>query len=324
LRYLSLSLLLAAELCFGATRVVQFAGSTGVKTPRADAIRYSQIQNENGIDCRVVISNTGNLPQIIDRVEFVNGNGFTVATLSAKSFGGTGCLSAADRTLNPGQTCTVRYLVPAQIFDGQWGACSGRITVRDVDPTTPGSLVATGAIHTYQVSMVTDGHFSGALYQSGHQWQSSVPDSAPDLTTTLSYGSSRNMNVACQQGCINRRGLANATWCRQHCGDPIGVTVPGAGTDFRPYDDDADPTTVSTLSRPHGAFAGGLVSEMIVGPSTSICNGNSFFADQPFFSYGGTSDFPERLYCAHHNRWDTIISVSGEVTSFPVNGGLPF
>lgn len=92
-----------------------------------------------------------------------------------------------------------------------------------------------------------------------------------------------------------------------------------------------------TLRTANAHYNGGMVYEMIFGPSMDICSANALFANQPEFTHadGGDSDAvmdgnvaagspPERLFCAHRHVSDELYMGVGSVTSFMINAGSPF
>ncbi|MBL7715002.1 MAG: hypothetical protein JNL01_06000 [Bdellovibrionales bacterium] len=333
---------------FAATRTVQFAGLASVEA------NFTVIQELNTqAVCTVIIVNTGQTAQIVDGIEFINSPSALGSSFTAAVGCGNG---AAGQTIAAGQTCAATYRPSTYIQDLRQGVCAGRITVRDANDNSPGSVTATGSIGVMLESQVMGGTLAGALYSSGQIVQAS------GAATTGS------MNLYCTDAC--QRQLANSRTCASLCGvtstqTPYGMFVPRNIDGILEEEDAVNPNGSAPISFPttgqqNGGypkmihtktptlFAGGAIFELNIGSMHAVCNGTPGYlgsdlapsAGEPHFGhgqYGGGEqvDLPlltgdgqgkkgEVLYCSHRHGVPDLISRVGSTTPVVINGGMPF
>lgn len=205
------------------------------------------------------------------------------------------------------------------------------------------------------------------------------------VTPALQIGNSgivaraNQMNIYCASACLNTRAVspASVSQCNELCGAG-GMTGNLAPNKF-PYPDQSmgwlhqsaphvfghtagltayhsDSSTPAvpssqigipsgTWSVASGKFAGGLVTEMVYGPLSSICSANEAYwtYGEPDFAYpayltnagvgrgyvvAGNANFtdppPQRLLCSQRHGREDLYFRTGSTVGFPVNGGLPF
>jgi hypothetical protein len=345
--------LLLAQSAEAATRTIQFAG---VATTYGDLTLPDSMPTY--IACTVMIANTGQTNQVVNNMTMNVFDSFqsrqfrptssntSVSTLTQEEIYNTGalpdspscsnasnneictCISSgngatggcSNRVINPGGVyiATSRTLQAAQA-GFVVTPCSGSFTVQDVQPASPGSMVAAGAISFVGEQALTRGQFMGAIYMSG----SHVDNDATTSRAFPAFGTqslpsifpTMQMNTYCIPGC--ELAGVDRNICSIMCGGGMGDLFSGArdtwltgGHDFRNFSGYleefwGDPTLVPPIAtnmhhdnrdrssaefsqfrslnryaNPH--YNGGHVVEMIMGPFESICSGNA-----RFFNNGG-------------------------------------
>ena len=344
-----------------ASRTVAFAGLSNLH------FSNMMISNKNrSVNCLITIINSGTQDQIVESISLLqmfygNNTKQTVLTTSnfASVYGGptTMCTGCVGQTLSGGGGfCHISIQHDTIPWIGRIGICSGKITVKDASPSNPGSVVAAGSMFSLQEAHLLGGTLSGAYYASGvHVASTSVAGIAPASTPTSGAApaydaTGMNMNHYCWQACSTYMATIASPWtddqCRTHCG-----ANRNAGTGDNGWRESiagwVQPTGTITgnpvtnpirYANPH--FAGGTVFEFILGPTRSICSGNTeYFAQgSPDFVHtdgqqyvivvAGNTDYPtappERLICSHRHAQDELTLGAGQNIPFTINGGNPF
>jgi hypothetical protein len=237
---------------WSAKRTVQYSG-VAVNDPYT-----SEISNMSFMTyCNLAIVNLSSSPQRVTSFDFMRYNFKRTGQSTIISFiGRYGDWSGIDSwrgthgnnaecvgstaSLEPGEACFVRYVQETLTWGGKMGACMGRITVEDVDPTQPGSVLASGALYMNQESMVMGGQMSGAFYASQtHVFPGDFGPTAMlrDLPTNrpsgYSFAGAQNMNIFCGWACKADPGMSSLTQeeCDLHCGlAPTGSGADGGWT----------------------------------------------------------------------------------------------
>jgi hypothetical protein len=315
-----------------ATRTVSFVGLSVASTTEDETANRASTS-----DCRIVVVNTGTTSQDILGVTFIsyNGQGGSTSTpvtapLPSNVFadrydpGGAGsgndCTPNGTSTspsagLQAGAFCVFDIVVSAASSSAQVAPCAGSIQVADTSPTSPGSVVAAGAIATSQEGLLLGGVLSGAMYLSGSHLWSTVGMQAQ--YGAFGYDQGYNMNVYCAAACNAGTANGQTSFCNSNCGfsggsdpggwthgvsywgEPAGFHASEQGNGLPPVEPvAANVSTGSPVSgttninqggtvvrSANGHFAGGMVQEMIVGPLISICTANAIAWQK------GASDF---------------------------------
>jgi len=214
--------------------------------------------------CTLVVMNTGETPQKVTAFlpimmdaaaqtsTKVDATGLPVEQFVEGHFKNSGnpvskCIGEAQ--LLSGEFCVLRYFNPTAIFSGFVGLCSGYLTVEDVTPEEPGSVVASGSVYMTQEALVLGGQLMGAMYMSGSGFDSKnintenygddTNDGGFADLSTIDYFTS-NMNIFCAEACNAGNGSWSSNECQTYCG---GQKAYSRGYNQNPaavdtYDDD--------------------------------------------------------------------------------------
>lgn len=230
---------------FAATRTIQFAG---VATTFGDRALPNLTQ---WVACTVMVANTGATAQFIESITF---NAFNSAggDLRAHTSDATTHTVTLEEVYRPTNQSTAPFCTQVSGGSGcvgtgnQFGAggmyvatvqtrqfaqvgfaivpCSGSVTVSDVTPNQPGSMVAAGAISFTSEQAITGGQFMGAMYMSGSHYTSTSPTAAASFpynafgTEALpATQSAMQMNIYCASACAQASGKS-AKQCAAICG----------------------------------------------------------------------------------------------------------
>ena len=252
--------LMANDLAVAATRTVHYAGMAVNDPLVAELSNWSFMTY-----CNLAVTNLSATQQRISKVEFMTYEFKTSSPTVVKSveselagalhgfrswkgdLGTSSCLGTGT-SLAPGEVCVMRYPVQTFTWSGKMAICSGKITTEDVDPTKPGSVIATGSLYLNQEAMVLGGQLSGAFYAS----QTHVQDEdfgtdkslrpLPSMPSGYTFKHSQNMNVFCGVACrassVDRGGSSwDQSDCDQHCG--LGFHGTDTGNPSNPSHDNA-------------------------------------------------------------------------------------
>tara|TARA_Y100000590_G_scaffold449824_1_gene588575 strand:- start:10421 stop:11803 length:1383 start_codon:yes stop_codon:yes gene_type:complete len=213
------------ELGFSAeNRPATFIGTTGARPVNIGTNNLSNVAQ-----CLIAVVNVGGTNQRIERVDMLaldrENNSSSFSTYTSGWQGGvkvsstdpsfsTSCLGS-DGVIAPGEYCIFKRQLETIPFDGNWAVCNGRIFVSDINNSSTGQVIASGAIRIVQEARVLGGVLSAANYMSavGSTYDSSTDNILPNPTTPGGYDSTDfvavTMNHYCMHACMN---TYNATY----------------------------------------------------------------------------------------------------------------
>lgn len=289
---------------------------------------------------------------------------------------------SAAGSLPVGGVCVIRWVNEMIPNTEGWALCAGGLAISDNNAAAPGAVTASGSIFLQQETMVMGGVLSGAHYLSGKAlWNVTGVQLSTAMNQSYQIGTGANafrgdqMNIYCSSACGRFQSDSTATAkarCNEVCGSsglsqpnqiaPPGFSVPmstlgwitqsaphqfgevQSQTGFKGISGAAvapgDPAFNLLIA--NGNFAGGMVTEMTMGPMTSICSANAEYwgageIDFTFPSYtsgangvvvSSNASFagapPQRLLCNERHGKEDLYLRTGSTVSFPINGGLPF
>ena len=193
------------------TRIMNFAGLSELRTT-SGSVRAESAQAV----CVIQVLNLDSDPQQIEGVYF----GPSRASAIDSSFHGkneSSRICKLPRSLQKGESCTFSYLLNPIRVSQQTFSCAGSIAVKSV--STPGNVIASGAILSLGQMELLGGVLSGALYASGsHVSFNNATEKGTGISVVRNELDTHNMNVNCMASCVAHLGTGSNDFCQMHCG----------------------------------------------------------------------------------------------------------
>ena len=234
-----LFVLLFSQSAFAATRTIQFSGIAAAGAGGL-ALQDVSLQHSATAECQVAVINTGAAPQRVDSLQY-----WFTEVPAANTYrrlarthadadqcrvtsGTLACGNCVGVELAQGDFCIMSYMTSV-LSNGvhRTGICAGTIVVSDAQPSSPGSVVASGTVSVNQEALVLGGVLSGAYYASGTHVRGATSGSDTkntDLAATVAGVSTAavdtvNMNIFCETACT---ASGEGKWCDEQCGKGHG------------------------------------------------------------------------------------------------------